>query len=42
MDNGGHLDRQQPTAPGSDLGFRLWDVGKRRQPPAPLPAPDER
>jgi hypothetical protein len=35
QDNGGKLDRKNPTAAGADLGFRLWDVAKRRQPPAP-------
>jgi type II secretory pathway pseudopilin PulG len=33
-DNGGKMDRQNPTAPGTDIGFRLWDAAKRRQPPA--------
>lgn len=33
QDNGGKLDRKNPIAPGSDLGFRLWDVEKRRQAP---------
>jgi hypothetical protein len=32
-DDGGHLNRQNLLAPGSDLGFRLWDVDQRRQPP---------
>jgi hypothetical protein len=44
-DNGGKMDRQNPTAPGTDLGFRLWDAAKRRQPPVPsksLPEPDEK
>jgi len=40
QDNGGHLDRKSPTNPGTDLGFRLWDVAKRRQPPVP-PKPVE-
>jgi hypothetical protein len=43
-DNGGHLDPRNPTATGTDIGFRLWDVAKRRQapaPPKPLPGPDE-
>jgi hypothetical protein len=30
-DNGGTLDRQKPTRPGSDIGFRLWDVSARRR-----------
>jgi hypothetical protein len=32
-DNGGNLDRENPTAEGADLGLQLWDVAKRRQPP---------
>ncbi len=31
-DNGGKFDRN-PQAKGSDRGFRLWDVARRRQPP---------
>jgi hypothetical protein len=31
-DNGGKFDRDL-MKPGTDLGFRLWDVPKRRQPP---------
>lgn len=34
-DNGGLIDRQNPVKPGTDLGYRLWDVAKRRQPPLP-------
>src|SRR5204863_6765029 len=34
-DDGGKIDRQHPTEPGTDLGFQLWDVAKRRQPPLP-------
>lgn len=37
IDNGGSLDREHPTQPGVDIGFRLWDVVKRRQPPRPKP-----
>jgi hypothetical protein len=33
VDNGGALDRDNPARPGADLGFRLWDVKYRRQPP---------
>jgi hypothetical protein len=39
------MDRQNPTPPGTDLGYRLWDVAKRRQPPVPsepLPEPKEK
>jgi hypothetical protein len=39
-DNGGFIDRDKPYSPGSDMGFRLWDVPRRRQPPAPLKQPD--
>jgi hypothetical protein len=28
-DNGGNLDRKNERTPGSDLGFQLWDVGRR-------------
>jgi hypothetical protein len=31
-DNHGTLDRKHPR-PGTDIGFRLWDLDKRRQPP---------
>jgi hypothetical protein len=37
-DDGGHLDRKNFLAKGTDLGFRLWDVARRRQ-PAPPPKP---
>jgi hypothetical protein len=36
-DDGGTLDWRNPKRPGTDLGFRLWDVDKRRQPPPPRP-----
>src|SRR5207247_417513 len=36
-DNGGNLDRNA-IKPGTDLGFRLWDVPARRQPP---PKPED-
>jgi hypothetical protein len=32
-DDGGKLDRNNPVTPGTDIGFRLWDVNKRRQAP---------
>lgn len=38
VDNGGKLDRVNLNSPGVDLGFRLWDVPKRRQPQRPKPA----
>jgi hypothetical protein len=30
-DNKGNLDRSGRLADGTDVGFQLWDVGKRRQ-----------
>ncbi len=38
-DDSGTLNRKDPVADGSDLGFRLWDVASRRQPPLPLQEP---
>jgi hypothetical protein len=38
-DNGGTLDRDNPTRAGTDLGYRLWDVKQRRQPPKPVMPP---
>ena len=35
QDNGGNLNRDRPLDPGTDLGFRLWDVARRRQPAPP-------
>jgi hypothetical protein len=35
IDNVGNFDREHPNLPGVDIGVRLWDVSKRRQ---PLPA----
>lgn len=32
-DDGGKIDRQKYATPGSDMGFRLWNVDSRRQPP---------
>jgi hypothetical protein len=40
IDNGGLIDRERPTDPGTDVGFRLWDISARRQPPNP-PVPEE-
>jgi len=37
QDNSGNLDRHNPTAPGTDIGFQLWDVPRRRQPWRPPP-----
>jgi hypothetical protein len=38
LDNGGRLDGRDmaASAPGTDAGFRLWDVPARRQPPLPI------
>jgi hypothetical protein len=36
-DNGGNLDRARFLEPGTDQGFRLWDVKARRAPPVPRP-----
>jgi hypothetical protein len=30
-DDGGYINRQDPVAAGTDLGFQLWDVARRRQ-----------
>jgi hypothetical protein len=34
-DNQGHIDRERPYDKGLDIGFRLWNVEARRQPPLP-------
>lgn len=34
-DNQGNIQREQPYLDGVDLGYRLWDVEKRRRPPLP-------
>jgi len=39
-ENGGNGRRMNQTPKGKDIAFRMWDVGKRRQPPAP-PKPPE-
>lgn len=41
IDDGGKFDRANPTAPGTDLGYRLWDMAQRRQEPRPLPVEDK-
>jgi len=42
VDNGGACNRANYMAKGTDYPFRLWDVDRRRQPPAELlPLPDE-
>ncbi|MHB1423286.1 MAG: hypothetical protein ACYC3I_08840 [Gemmataceae bacterium] len=40
VDNGGNLDPDNSMKTGTDLGFRLWDAAKRRQPPRPKPPDD--
>jgi hypothetical protein len=40
IDNGGNIDRDHPSDPGTDVGFRLWNTARRRQPPNP-PVTDE-
>jgi hypothetical protein len=37
VDNGGNIG-PNPMAPNADLGFRLWDLKHRRQPPGPANA----
>jgi hypothetical protein len=41
IDDGGKIDRSKPLGPGTDLGFRLWDVKARRQALPPGPAPGQ-
>jgi hypothetical protein len=42
VDDNGTFDRTAPIRPGTDLGFRLWDVKHRRQPHRErLPPPRE-
>ena len=36
-DDGGKLDRSSPAAPGTDIGYRLWDPRDRRQKPLEPP-----
>ena len=38
LDNGGNIDCPNPSAPGCDAGFRLWDVRLRRAPAGPADA----
>ena len=37
IDNNGNFDRERSNQPGVDIGCRLWDVAKRRQPARPKP-----
>jgi hypothetical protein len=34
-DNGGTIDPERSLQPGTDVGFRLWNTSRRRQPPNP-------
>jgi hypothetical protein len=40
-DDGGDVDGNHPMARGKDIGFRLWDPEKRRQPPPPAKAEEK-
>jgi hypothetical protein len=40
-DDGGNLDPDNPDQYGVDIGIRLWDVAKRRQPPRPKPQDEQ-
>ncbi len=42
IDGQGHIERWRRAAPQMDIGFQLWDPSKRRQPPLPLPAKEDR
>jgi hypothetical protein len=35
-DDGGNINREQPLAPGVDLGFQMWNVDRRRQVATPV------
>jgi hypothetical protein len=35
QDNEGNINRNRPEEAGTDLGVRLWDPARRRQPPLP-------
>jgi hypothetical protein len=41
IDNGGNLDMRHYLDPGYDIGFKLWDVPRRRQPPRPVQLDDD-
>jgi hypothetical protein len=41
VDNNGNLDPAHANQPGVDIGCRLWDVAKRRQPPCPKQPKDD-
>jgi hypothetical protein len=38
IDNGGNIDRDAMFKDGGDIGYRLYNVDKRRQPPRPVKA----
>jgi hypothetical protein len=40
-DDGGTFERDDFWAASTDVGLRLWDVDKRRQPPEPPKPPDD-
>jgi hypothetical protein len=40
-DNDGHIARDQPKGPHTDIGIRLWDVSQRRQPAPKNKSPEE-
>jgi len=40
-DHGGKMDRQSATRVGTNIGFQLWDVNRRRQPWHPMKKPSE-
>jgi hypothetical protein len=42
VDNQGHIDRERTYDKGVDIGFRLWNVESRRQPPLPPVVEEER
>jgi hypothetical protein len=41
QDNNGAMNRTNPLARGTDMGFRLWDAAARRQPAAELLQPPD-
>ena len=40
VDNGGNVDVANVYDAGADIGIRLWDPAKRRQPPVPAVPPN--
>lgn len=41
IDNGGFINRDRPFDVGTDQGFRVWDLSRRRQPPNPPVAEED-